>query len=208
MILRYGDDPDFNIMRAVGENLPAVIRGESTILEHMMKDSMLEKYYQDGLGVPIANDSLAKMVAQISHRYPHMNILEIGAGTGGVTGGILEKLGTAFTSYTYTDISSGFFEKAEEKLKVYANRMIFKPLDIEKDPMTQGFTEQAYDMVLASLVLHATKPLEQALRNARQLLKPGGYFVLLEYIESEPKVTGAMRVGVVMGGLPGWWVGR
>jgi SAM-dependent methyltransferase len=195
-------------MRSVGENLPAVIRGETTILEHMMRDSMLEKYYQNGLGVPIGNDSLAKMVAQISHRYPHMNILEIGAGTGGVTGGILEKLDTAFTSYTYTDISSGFFEKAQERLKAYANRMTFKPLDIEKDPIGQGFTEHAYDMVLASLVLHATKPLEQALRNARRLLKPGGYFVLLEFIESEPRVTGSMRVGVVMGGLPGWWVGR
>lgn len=205
---RYGDDPDFNIMRAVGENLPAVIRGETTILEHMMKDNMVEKYYQDGLGVPIGNDSLAKMVAQISHRYPHMNILEIGAGTGGVTGGILDKLGTAFTSYTYTDISGGFLEKAQEKFKAYANRIVFKQLDIERDPMAQGFSEHAYDMVLASLVLHATKPLEQALRNARRLLKPGGYFVLLEFIESEPRVTGAMRVGVVMGGLPGWWVGR
>src|SRR5436305_8109487 len=91
---RYGDDTDFNIMRAVGENLPAVIRGETTILEHMMENNMVEKYYQDGLGVLIGNDSLAKVVGQISYRYPHMNILEIGAGTGGVTGGILDKLGT------------------------------------------------------------------------------------------------------------------
>jgi len=195
-------------MRAVGENLPAVIRGETTILEHMMRDGILDKYYQDALGCSVANNSLAKIAAQISHRYPHMNILEIGAGTGGVTHCILEKLGTAFTSYTYTDISSGFFGKAQERFKEYANRMVFKPLNIENDPTTQGFTEHAYDLVLAASVFHATKPLEQTLRNARRLLKPGGYLVLLEVIGSEPRGTGIMRVGVVMSGLPGWWVGR
>lgn len=190
-------------MRAVGENLPRVVRGETTILEHMTKDSRLDNYYKHALGFEAGNEMITSMVAQISHRHPHMSILEIGAGTGGSTRGILAKLGTAFASYTYTDISSGFFEKAQEKFKAYANRMAFKILNIEKDPTTQGFTEHAYDVVVASNVLHATKPLEETLKNTRRLLKPGGYLVLLEIVDNGP-----MRIGLVMGGLPGWWIGR
>lgn len=183
--------------------MPSVIRGETTILEHMTKSGRLDNYYKHALGFEAVNELIPRIVGQLSYRRPHMHFLEIGAGTGGSTHGILSKLGTAFASYTYTDISTGFFEKAQERFKTYANRMVFKTLNIEKDPMTQGFIEQAYDVVLAANVLHATKPLEQTLRNARRLLKPGGYLVLLEIIKNDP-----MRVGLIMGGLPGWWIGR
>ena len=66
------------MLRAVGENIPATVRGETTILEHMMKDNMLDDIYKHGLGFSKFNDFLASMTSQIAHRYPHMNILEIG----------------------------------------------------------------------------------------------------------------------------------
>lgn len=65
-------------MHAVGENLPNVIRGQTTILEHMLKDNMLNDYYVNALGFREYTAYLARMVAQITHRYPHMNIFEIG----------------------------------------------------------------------------------------------------------------------------------
>jgi SAM-dependent methyltransferase len=189
-------------MRAVGENLPSVIRGETTILEHMTKDGGLDDYYTHVIGIEILNKSTSGMVGQLSHRFPHMNILEVGAGTGGSTRGIISELGTAFSRYTYTDISSGFFEKAQERFKNYSQRMEYKVLNIEKDPATQGFTENAYDLVVAALVLHATRDLKQTLKNTRRLLKPGGYLVFTEIVFTCP-----MRVSLIMGGLPGWWVG-
>lgn len=36
---------------AVGDNLPAVIRGETTILEYLTKDNMLDRFYEVGLGL-------------------------------------------------------------------------------------------------------------------------------------------------------------
>ncbi|PVH71608.1 hypothetical protein DL98DRAFT_471444 [Cadophora sp. DSE1049] len=201
----YGSDADFNIMRAVGENLPAVVRGETTILEHMTKDNRLDEYYIDALGFDHAYDVATGMVAQFVHRYPHMDIIEIGGGTGGATAPILSEIGTAFSSYTFTDIGVGFLMKAQDmfKDKDYANKMIFKPLDIEKDVTSQGFTAHSYDIVLAANVLHATHKLDETLKNARKLLKPGGYLVMLEIVDNRP-----LRVGLVFGGLPGWWVGR
>lgn len=78
MMSRYPDSADFHIMRAVGENLPAVIRGQTTILEHMTKDGLLDDYYKRGLGFESSHKWTGRMVAQIAHRYPHMKILEIG----------------------------------------------------------------------------------------------------------------------------------
>jgi hybrid polyketide synthase/nonribosomal peptide synthetase ACE1 len=107
-----------------------------------------------------------------------------------------------FSSYNYTDISSGFFEAAQERFKDYSDRMIYKTFDMEQPPASQGFVEESYDIVLASNVLHATDKLEEMMAHSRQLLKPGGYLIVLELTSND-----SMRIRLPMGPLPGWWVG-
>lgn len=63
---------------AVGDNLAAVVRGETTILEHMTKDDLLYRYYETGLGLEQLASMFANTVKQIVHRYSQLNILEIG----------------------------------------------------------------------------------------------------------------------------------
>lgn len=74
----YPDSIDLKMMHAVGQNLPAVLRGEITMLEPMVQDNMLNKFYVDAFGMPSYLQDLTRMARQISHRYPHMSILEIG----------------------------------------------------------------------------------------------------------------------------------
>lgn len=81
--------------------------------------------------------------------------------------------------------------------------MIFKALDVENEIEDQGYVKHSYDLVIASLVLHATRDLRKTLRNARHLLKPGGYLLLQEITNID-----VLRVGFAMSGLPGWWLGR
>ncbi|KAL7952857.1 putative PKS-NRPS protein [Trichoderma compactum] len=138
------------------------------------------KFYKFGLGFQRANGFMGRIAKQVAHRYPRMKILEIGAGTGGATKGILESLGTTFESYTFTDISTGFFEAAEEAFAPWVDKMIFKPLNAENDVIEQGYQEKTYDFIIASNVLHATKTLSETMRNVRRLLKPGGQLLLLE----------------------------
>lgn len=106
------------------------------------------------------------------------------------------------SSYTYTDISIGFFTKAAEVFKIYSDKMTFKVLDVEKAPAAQGYEPYSYDMIVASNVLHATGSLQKTLDHTRQLLKPGGYLMLLEITNNDP-----IRCSTIMGGLPGWWLG-
>ncbi|KAI1304521.1 PKS-NRPS hybrid [Xylaria venustula] len=199
---KYPDNIDLRLMRAVGENIAAVVRGEITMLEPMLQDNMLNDFYVIAHGMPRYTAYLASLASQIGHRYPHMHVLEIGAGTGGATKSFLGALGDKFSTYTFTDISGGFFEKAKNVFSSYSSKMNFQVLNIEKDIDDQGFTEGSYDVIIASLVLHATRNLDETLRNVRRLLKPGGYLLLLEITENDQ-----MRFGLLFGGLEGWWLG-
>ncbi|XTI91351.1 polyketide synthetase, partial [Cenococcum geophilum] len=202
IVRKYPESIDMKLMHAVGEHLVPVVRGETTMLEYMREGNILNDFYVHAVGFNEYTESLAQQVTQFGHRYPHMNVLEIGAGTGGATKRIFKKLGKKFGSYTYTDISTGFFEKAKEVFEEFESKMTFKALNIEKDPIEQGFAEHSYDLIVASLVLHATHEMEVTMRNVRSLLKPGGYLIMLElgdYIE--------MRTGLIFGCLSGWWMG-
>ncbi|MCJ1477282.1 hypothetical protein MMC13_005953 [Lambiella insularis] len=199
---RYAGSVDLRIVQVVGEQISKVIKGETTILEHLMQDNLLTSYYSNAMGFDVYTRYLARMVGQLTNRYPHMNILEIGAGTGAATKGIFKEVGNTFSSYTYTDIGIGFFETAMEVFKVYSAQMKFKVLDIEKDVEAQGFAESSFDLIIASWVIHATAKLENTLRNVRRLLKPGGYLLMLEVTDNGP-----MKSSFIFGSLPGWWLG-
>lgn len=193
---------DFRLLNMMGSNLADVAKGLKSGIELGMEDDLLAKVYEEGLGWPVCTNYLARTVKKIVHRYPHMNILEVGAGTGGATKPIHREVGSCFDSYTFTDISSGFFEAARNALTHEVDRTTFKVLDLSKDPSDQGFEEGTYDLIIASMVLHATAPLEATMRNSRLLLKPGGYLVALEGQDLE-----VARLGVVFGCFPDWWTG-
>jgi hybrid polyketide synthase/nonribosomal peptide synthetase ACE1 len=115
---------------------------------------------------------------------------------------MLKSLGNSAYSYTFTDISSGFFNKAEHIFtdSGASGEISFKTLDVEKDITEQGFIEHSYDLIVASLVLHATQDLEATMRNVRRLLRPGGFLVLLEITNNTQT-----RFGFIFGSLSGWW---
>jgi hybrid polyketide synthase/nonribosomal peptide synthetase ACE1 len=125
-----------------------------------------------------------------------------GAGTGATTATILPAIENSFGSYTFTDISSAFFAGIRAEFAPHQSKMVFKALDIERPAADQGFTDHSYDVVIASLVLHATRNLETALENVRKLLRPGGFLVILEVTDNTP-----LRLGLIFGSMPGWWLG-
>ncbi|KAJ6150676.1 hypothetical protein N7470_007270 [Penicillium chermesinum] len=159
-------------------------------------------------------NGLSKTLAFVdlyAHKHPDMKILEIGAGTGGMTRYILDTLTQngsreagartpRFSHYTYTDISAGFFSDAASMFEGLSDKVAFSVLDVERDPVKQGFEEAAYDLVIADNVFHATEDLYTTLRHARKLLKPGGKLALFELTDPE-----VVRTNFAFGLLPGWW---
>ncbi|KAG6354171.1 hypothetical protein INS49_004775 [Diaporthe citri] len=205
---KHGDEClDLKMVNTVGQQIPAVLRGETTMLEHLLHDDLLSRYYRESLGMRDYTGYLARGVKQLTHRFPNMTILEVGGGTGHATKSILAECEGKFDSYTFTDVSPGFFPTAEETFgRDYADqggdRMQFRVLDMEKDIATQGFAQGHYDLIVASFVLHITEDLESTLRNVRRLLKPGGFLILAELTDND-----VIRSGFIFGSLPGWWIG-
>ncbi|OAA39750.1 Beta-ketoacyl synthase [Metarhizium rileyi] len=198
------DTIDMKIIRLVGEQMPRVFRGETTMLQQFRETGVLDDYYTHGFGFRESSRWMSRIVRQIAERYPHMNILEAGAGTGGATKDIIREIDKSFLTYTFTDISPAFFETAMESFSSHGERMSFKVLDIERDVVEQGYIEGGYDLVVASFVIHATAEIHRTLRNIRKLLKPGGFLVVGEGVHSgHNRVTG----GFIFGSLPGWWLG-
>lgn len=81
MLDKHCERFDVRLLESVGENIPSAIRDRTNILEHMMKDGMLDRFYEEGLGLHTANRWIARMVSQVAHRYPCMRMLEIGIST-------------------------------------------------------------------------------------------------------------------------------
>ena len=198
------DNSDVRIMLLVGHTMPKVFKGETTMLEHFRESGLLDLYYAQGFGTMQSTLWLSQAVKQITNCQPHLSLLEIGAGTGGATRNILQAIGNDFDKYTFTDISSSFFENAANLLAPWGDRMAFSVCDAEKDPAQQGFKEGSYDVIIAYMVIHATAKLDESLRNLRKMLKPGGYLIVGEGASDGPLQAGA---GFIFGTLPGWWRG-
>lgn len=201
---RFSDLIDYRMMHLVGQQMPRVFKGETNMLEEMRVSNILDNYYQGAFGSREAGLWIGKIISQLAERYPHLNILEVGAGTGGATTRILQELDSKFLSYTFTDVSSGFFEGAAEVFSAHKDRMVFKTFDCGQDPIAQGYAEGTCDVVVAFLVIHATPDLDLTMRNIRKLLKPGGFLVVGEGTNNGQPYGSA---GFIFGSLPGWWLG-
>ncbi|KAK0123298.1 Polyketide synthase 19 [Cadophora gregata f. sp. sojae] len=195
------DNNDMNMIHAMGKNLVNIVRGTIPPLRVLTENGMLDRLYVEGLGAKDGNADLATIVKQFAHQFPRMRILEVGAGTGGTTKAALSALGNQYASYTYTDISTGFFENARTVFSQHGSKLTFKTLNIENDTSEQGFPDGTFDMIISSNCLHATRSLDETLRHCRQLLRPGGRLVLLEITKD------FLPTQLVMSTLPGWFLG-
>lgn len=187
----------------LGPHVLSMLRREITPLELMLEDKLLHKYYLEALKWNRSSQQIGNMVKYLAHKNPRAKILEIGGGTGGTTEYALSALGTddpLAASYDFTDISSGFFEAAQEKFSTWKNIMRYKKLDIEQNPAKQGFENGTYDLIIACQVLHATKSMDNTMTNVHNLLKPGGKLLIMETTKDQEDM------GLVFGLLPGWWL--
>ncbi|KAL1888583.1 Type I Iterative PKS [Sporothrix stenoceras] len=203
------------LLSAVSASMHKIVLGTADPLEVTMKGDVLGQYYAHNPRMARQYQQAAVYVDLLAHKNPHMRILEIGAGTGGATLPLLRSLGgdadgkntlPRFASYDVTDISSGFFEAFREKTQPWASLLNFKRLDIEKDPMRQGFNEGTYDLVVAANVLHATRNIGRTVAHARKLLRPGGTLLLIELVRVPQQLVSTAAVGNIFGIFDGWWV--
>lgn len=130
-----------------------------------------------------------------------VRILEFGAGSGATSAWIAEALRElgAQVEYVFTDISVAFRRHGERRFGMQYPFMRFGVLNIERDPVEQGFAADSFDIAIGANVLHTIKSLHRSLHLLKTLLVPGGMLALVEGTESR------VLNGLTYGLLDGWW---
>ncbi len=199
--------PDYNaelsLLRRCGTRLAEVLIGELDPLSVVFPDgatSELEHLYATS---PTAHVYNRILVASLSHllakdRTRGLRILEVGAGTCGTTVHLVEALRPVIAEYICTDISPVFARRAGARLAAYPF-VTHRDLDLEHDPVAQGFAPASFDLVVAADAVHTTRDVTATVRRLRAMLRPGGMLALVELTRAPlwPDVT--------FGLLPGWW---
>ncbi|KAH7118750.1 hypothetical protein B0J11DRAFT_591154, partial [Dendryphion nanum] len=162
---------------------------------------LLEDVYSNSPIFKTASRMLSDVLVETFSSVPQgevINILEIGAGTGGTTRHLVNALlraGINFT-YTFTDVSSSLVTKAKQKFKEVPS-MRFQVLDIESSVPENLHAK--FHTVVSTNCIHATSNLVDSCRNIRTLLRPDGFLGLIELTRR------MVWYDLVFGLLEGWW---
>lgn len=187
------DAPDSGVATHVsgvcGLHLPDVLLGRTDPLQLLLgqADDLSARFYDSAPVHHEIKQILVRLLRSAVRDWPAdrpLRVLELGAGTGGTTVDVLPVLPRDRTRYTYTDVSSAFFPAAQDRFAAY-DFLDFRQLNLNTDPVDQGFAPGSFDMVIASNVLHAALDVRAALRRTADLLADAGHLVAVESHNTE-----------------------
>ncbi len=112
--------------------------------------------------------------------HPAGRVLEIGAGSGATASELLASYPNI--TITVTDVDPDMVTAAERRLIPYAERSTARQADATALP----FDDDAFDVVLAWIMLHHTIEWEKALAEAVRVVRPGGHVVAYDLLATAP----------------------
>ena len=117
----------------------------------------------------------------LSFKCSQLLVLEIGARSGQSTSRIIQQLVrdglTPIARYDMTDVTNESFQQARERLKDWSPLMRFQTLNVQQDPLEQGFETNTYDLIISTNLSIPLGDLDDSVVNMRKLLKPGGRLI-------------------------------
>lgn len=179
---------------------PDILQGKIDPLAVMFPEGsfkLVEPVYRDNPIADYFNSTVAETVLKFQENNGDrpLRIIEIGAGTGSTTQFVLPKLNKGNVSYTFTDLSFAFLNKARKRFDAYPF-VEYKIYNIEQAPKF----DEKFDIVIATNVIHATSNLDQTISNVNNLLNDGGVFILNEITSCQDYAT------LTFGLTEGWWL--
>ncbi|MGG4439280.1 SDR family NAD(P)-dependent oxidoreductase [Brevibacillus fortis] len=199
------------LVEATMRVLPDILMGKIPATEIMFPNSsmeLVEGIYKHNEVADYFNEVLANtIVTYVKQRTKQdasarIRILEIGAGTGGTSAIVLPRLQSFqkhIEEYCYTDISQAFLLHAEKEYGAENPYLTYRIFNVEKPVENQGIAAGAYDLVIATNVLHATKNISQTLLHAKTALQKNGLLLLNEL------TSNTLFAHLTFGLLDGWW---
>ncbi|MDH5604885.1 MAG: methyltransferase, partial [Cyclobacteriaceae bacterium] len=188
-----------------GPQITGVLQGTVDPIQLIFPENKWDaivQYYVEGFAFKKYNDIASRAISELLKKVPAdqtLRILEVGAGTGGMTQAILPVLPADRTEYVFTDLSHMFMLKAQQRFAKYPF-VKYKVVDIEKDPTEQGIEPNSFDLIIASDVIHATRRLDETFGSIKNLLASEGVLMMLEVTNSP------VYLDFIFGMTEGWWL--
>ncbi len=170
---------------------------------HLVEGIYKHNLIADHFNLVLCESLRAECAAKAAHGECGLRLLEIGAGTGGTTAGLLPMLrgfGDLVEEYCYTDLSKAFLLHAQEAYQPEFPALRTAIFDVGKPLSLQSIEGNRYDAVIATNVLHATSDMRETVRNAKALLKRGGILLVNELS------AWSWQTHFTFGLLDGWWL--
>jgi polyketide synthase PksM len=170
---------------------------------HLVSSIYRQNRVADYFNAVVVDALVAYVVARI-RRDPavRLRLIEIGAGTGGTSTAIFAGLAPYadhIGEYCYSDISHAFVLHGEKQYRPIAPYLTTKRFDVEQPLAAQGIEAGAYDVAIATNVLHATRDMRRTMRQTKAVLKANGIVLINEMTAS------SIFLHLTFGLLPGWW---
>ncbi|NWE47289.1 non-ribosomal peptide synthetase [Pseudomonas gingeri] len=170
------------IRRSIDGHL-ALFRGTLDPLEIYFPDGstqVAEGIYRFNPVNAFLNRIAAQLVAHLAANSTcTLNILEVGAGTGGTSESLFAALEGHDVRYRFTDLSDFFLERARQRFARW-DFIDYAHFDINDEPEPQGVRLGSQDLIVAVNVLHDARNLANTLASLRQILRPGGQLLVIE----------------------------
>ncbi len=197
----------FRLLEYCFKHYPDVLTGKKSPLSVLFPDGtseFLSSFRGKGktlgdISEQLGLETIKQWILHKSRIGKKIKILEVGAGSGTVGEAVFPELQEICPEYYYTDISQSILYEAEKKFSSYSF-VRYKVLNLEKDPQSQGFPENGFDIIIGLNVLHATSSLKRSVSYLKKLLNDDGTLFILEKVKSEPPEN------LIWGMTDGWWL--
>ena len=202
--------PDYKdeaaLIGLTGPNLAGCLSGKLDAVSLMFGGpksmKIMENYYNSSPMISTLTDQLVVFLTSLLRHAKNtrpVQILEVGAGTGGTTKRLVGALAAAGVSarYTFTDISPSLVAKAKGVLKQHT-WIEYMTFNLEKEVPENLLGK--FDIVIGTNCVHATSDRTASCRRLRQALLPGGIVILSEVTQPIDWYD------IAFGLLDGWWL--
>ncbi|CAK5282480.1 unnamed protein product [Mycena citricolor] len=210
--LRERYNPYFEVTSRIASVHDTVFASSKRAIDKLYSDDLMSRFYsrevQSNKVYMALSEEFSEIVSAIRQQGRRsINILEVGAGTGLLTRYIVDELGKAtdvLVEYTVTDASVALASDLAQSIAY--DKMVPRAYDLRRDPSSQGFAPQSFDIILALHVLHAVPDTKSCLASLKTLLIPGGYLFVVELDGRKwGSKPGSAWFDCVFGSFPEWF---
>ena len=130
---------------------------------------------------------------------PNLNVLEVGVMSSKIASTVLSSShmqidGTkGAINYTVSHADSKILQTIKEELEPMQSTTKYQGFDAAKDPISQGFTDASFHLIIVPNLFRSESNLEKVLRNFKRLLRPGGKLCWIEITKPGMEMELIMR---------------